>query len=290
MKALVFGKTGQVASELRRLAAGAGVDVVALGRAEADLDDPGTCARRIRDSDADVVINAAAYTAVDQAESEPKSAHAVNAVAPATMARAAAERGVPFLHVSTDYVFDGSGSTPWVPDAETKPLSVYGRTKLTGELGVASAGGRFCILRTSWVFSSHGENFVKSMLRLSETRSELTIVADQVGGPTPAASIAVALLTIAKASGSDGFESGIHHFAGSPDTTWAEFAREIFRQARRDVVVRDILTTAYPTPALRPRNSRLNCGSLETAFGIRRPDWREGVAMVLEEMRANGSL
>lgn len=282
MKALVFGKTGQVATELVRLAS-QDVQIEALGRDQADLTNPEACAKRIADSDADVVINAAAYTAVDQAESQPELAMAVNGVAPTAMAMAAAEKGLPFLHVSTDYVFDGAGDFAFAPSDETGPLGVYGRTKLEGENGVRAAGGRYAILRTSWVFSAHGGNFVKTMLRLSDTHPELGIVSDQIGGPTPARDIAATLLEMARQMHA-GAQGGTYHYSGTPDTSWAGFANEIFAQAQRDVGVNEIATVDYPTPAQRPLNSRLNCAALETEFGIKQPDWTVGLARVLEAL------
>src|SRR5690554_5602274 len=199
MRALVFGTTGQVARELARVGAERGVSLTALGRAEADLTDPDPCASTVMSSDADVVINAAAHTAVDRAETEPDLAQVINTEAPGAMARAAAERGLPFLHVSTDYVFDGRPGRVWREDDTPAPLSIYGATKLAGERAVLDSGGRAAILRTAWVFSAHGSNFVKTMLRLGAERSELRIVDDQRGGPTPAADIAGALLTMAEA-------------------------------------------------------------------------------------------
>ncbi|RYH10984.1 dTDP-4-dehydrorhamnose reductase [Tropicimonas sp. IMCC6043] len=284
MKALVIGRTGQVATEILRRAAAHGIAAEALARPEIDLADPTSCAEAVRTAAADVVINAAAYTAVDRAESEPELAQAINAEAPGAMARAAAERGIPFLHVSTDYVFDGSGHEPWATGDATGPLGVYGATKLDGERQVAAAGGPHVILRTSWVFSAHGGNFVKTMLRLAESRDRLTIVADQIGGPTPAADIAEALLTLAKAGPSA--PGGLFHFSGQPDASWAGFAREIFAQAGRSVAVEDIPTTAYPTPAARPLNSRLDCSRIAETHGIARPDWRAGLAAVLAELGA----
>ena len=268
-KLLVFGKTGQVATELACIGG-----VTCLGRDRADLTDPGACETMIAQSDAQAVINAAAYTAVDKAEDARDTAMLVNAMAPTAMAAACAAKGIPFVHISTDYVFDGSGTAPWLPDDATGPLGVYGRSKLGGERGVVAAGGTYAILRTSWVFSAHGNNFLKTILRLSETRDHLTIVADQIGGPTPAAAVAQSCVTIAKVLISEPDKGGIYHFSGSPDTSWAGFAREIFNSAGRKVTVEDIPTSAYPTPAKRPLNSRLDCSSLTSQFGITRPDWR----------------
>lgn len=280
MTLLVFGKTGQVATELRARA-----DVMALGRDRADLSAPDACAAVIRQIRPEAVINAAAYTAVDQAESEEDLAAAVNGAAPAAMARACAGLGIPFVHISTDYVFDGSGEAPWRPDAPTSPLGAYGRTKLVGEEGVRASSGIHVILRTSWVFSAHGKNFVKTMLRLGAERDRLTIVADQIGGPTPAGDIAEACLSIAAQLRDDPSRSGTYHFTGAPDVSWADFAREIFAQANLACTVDDIPTTAFPTPARRPANSRMDCSTTEATFGIARPDWQRSLSRVLKDIK-----
>lgn len=279
MRALVFGKSGQVARELERLLPEARF----LDRAAADLSDPAACARAIRDSAAAVVINAAAWTAVDKAETEEAAATVINGAAPAAMARAAAERGIPFLHISTDYVFSGSGSAPWVETDPVAPPNAYGRSKLAGERGVQAAGGAWAILRTSWVFSAHGSNFVKTMLRLSETRDALSVVEDQIGGPTPAADIAAALVVMARAMVA-GQPGGIYHFGGSPWVSWADFAREIFAASGRKVTVTGIPTSAYPTPAVRPLNSRMECSALARDFGLAAPDWKAGLQRVLQDL------
>lgn len=279
MRVLVFGSTGQVAQELRRLAPEARF----LSRQDADFMDPDACAAQVRD--ADVVINAAAWTAVDKAEAEEDAATTVNGHTPAAIARACAAADIPFLHVSTDYVFDGSGDSARLPTDPVGPLGAYGRSKLVGEDGVRDAAGPHAILRTSWVFSAHGANFVKTMLRLSETRDALTVVDDQIGGPTPAADIAAALLSIARQFHEGRGTSGIYHFAGAPDVSWADFAREIFAQAGRKVAVTGIPTSDYPTPAKRPGNSRMDCTSLEQDYGIARPDWRAGLAQVLQDLK-----
>lgn len=283
MRLLVFGKTGQVARELARRA-GPECVITCLGREEADLQDPESCAAAVRDHVCDAVINAAAYTAVDKAEGEERLATVINGDAPAAMARAAAAASVPFLHISSDYVFDGSGTAPWRPGDPTGPLGAYGRSKLAGEAGVRGAGGAHAILRTSWVFSAHGANFVKTMLRLGAERDALDVVEDQVGGPTAAGDIAAALTAMARALAADPGKTGSYHFAGAPDTSWADFAREIFRQAGLAVTVTGIPSAAYPTPARRPLNSRLDCGETETVFGISRPDWRAALSGVLKEV------
>ncbi|OOY14762.1 dTDP-4-dehydrorhamnose reductase [Thioclava sp. DLFJ4-1] len=278
---LVFGQTGQVAQELQRLAP----DAVFLGRNRVDLSDPDAAAQAIREAKPEAVINAAAYTAVDKAEEEEALAQTVNGDAPAAMAEACRDLGIPFVHISTDYVFDGSGDAPFKPTDPTGPLGAYGRTKLAGEEAIRATGSTFAILRTSWVFSAHGGNFVKTMLRLSESRDHLTIVADQIGGPTPAKAIAEACLAMAQELQRAPEKSGVYHFSGSPDVSWAGFAREIFAQAGRGVTVEDIPTADYPTPAKRPLNSRFDCSDL-AVFGLNRPDWRSGLNEVLIELEA----
>lgn len=276
---LVFGRTGQVARALARRRP----ETRFLGRDQADLTDPAACAAAIAATDAEVVINAAAWTAVDKAEAEEAAATVVNGDAPAAMAKAAAARGIPFLHISTDYVFDGAGDQPFGPDHPTAPLGAYGRSKLAGETGVRAAGGRHLILRTSWVVSAHGTNFVKTMLRLGRERATLRVVADQVGGPTPAAAIADALLVAAQAL-RDGASGGTHHFAGAPDVSWADFARAIMASAQLSCRIEDIPSSDYPTPARRPLNSRLDCRSFTAEFGVARPGWRQGLSDIITEL------
>lgn len=278
MKLLVFGKTGQVATELAALAP----EAMYLGRDAADLSDPAACVAALQAAHPDAVINAAAYTAVDRAEEEEDLATVINGTTPGAMAVACADLGIPFVHISTDYVFAGDGDTPWAPTDATAPLGAYGRSKLVGEQAVTEAGGHYAILRTSWVFSAHGANFLKTMLRLSETRDRLTIVADQIGGPTPAGAIAETALKLAQ--GLQPENTGIYHFSGAPDTSWAGFARTIFTAAGREVEVVDIPTADYPTPAPRPLNSRLDCSKLTSQFGITRPDWRATVDEIVKEL------
>lgn len=286
MKVLVFGKTGQVATELRRRTPD-GVQVTSLGREDADFADPDGCVAHVERTDADAIIIAAAYTAVDKAETEEDLALTVNASTPGAIARACALRSLPVVYLSTDYVFDGTGIQPFRPDHPTAPLGAYGRTKLRGEEAVRAAGGAHAtILRTSWVFSAHGANFVRTMLRLGAERDRLTIVADQIGGPTPAADIASACIAIARAVLQDPDKSGTYHFSGAPDTSWANFAREIFARADLTPEVADIPTSAYPTPARRPANSRLDCSDTARVFGIERPDWRAGLDWVLAELNS----
>lgn len=277
---LVFGRSGQVGTGLARLPG-----VVALSRAEADLADPDACAAAIRARAPTAVINAAAWTAVDAAEDAAEAAHRINAAAPGAMAQAAARLGVPFVHISTDYVFDGTGDRPWRPGDIPAPLGAYGRSKLAGERAVQAAGGVHAILRTSWVFSGRGQNFLRTMLRLGAERARLTVVADQIGGPTPADAIAAACHAIALRLVAEPGLSGTYHFAGAPDVSWAGFARAIIEAVGLACTVEDIPTAAWPTKAPRPANSRLDCTGLTAAFGIPRPDWRAGIAAALAELR-----
>ena len=279
---LVFGKTGQVARELQQLGA-----VVALSREDANLSDPQACADAIRHHAPDAVINTAAYTAVDQAEDEEAVATVINGDAPKAMAKACAELGIPFVHISTDYVFEGIGQAPWQPQDQTAPQNAYGRSKLAGETGIADSGGTYAILRTSWVVSAHGANFIKTMRRLSETRDTLNIVGDQIGGPTPASDIALACLQIAEQLIQDPSKSGTYHFSGAPDVSWADFAEAIFDQAGKSVAVTPIPTADYPTPAQRPLNSRMDCTTTKRVFGIERPDWVAGLKTILDDLEAS---
>ena len=282
MTILVFGKTGQVATELQALA-----DVVALGRDEADLAVRGQCAAAIARHTPWVVINAAAYTAVDKAETEAELAFAINRDAVAEMAETCAKRDIPFVHISTDYVFDGGGDAPWRPEDVTGPLGVYGTSKRDGEVAVRAAGGCFAILRTSWVFSPHGQNFVKTMLRLSESRDTLNVVSDQFGGPTPAIAIAKACLNIADAFRAEPSKSGIYHFAGAPIVSWCEFAQAVFDAAGKATRAVPILSSEYPTPARRPANSRLDCSQTKAVFGIEQPDWRAEIDRIVALSTSN---
>lgn len=282
MTLLIFGQTGQVAHELARRAPGARF----LGRAEADLSHPETCAAAIRAHRPDAVINAAAWTAVDRAEADEAAATVVNGDAPAAMARACGDLGIPFVQISTDYVFDGAGTAPFATGHPTAPLGAYGRSKLRGEDGVRAAGGCHAILRTSWVFSAHGNNFAKTMLRLGRERDSLNVVADQIGGPTPAAALAGACLAIAATLRRDPALGGTYHLSGAPDVSWAAFARAIMDRAGLACRINDIPSSAYPTPARRPANSRLDCTRTAEVFGIARPDWRPALDDVLRELGA----
>lgn len=283
MKLAVFGKTGQVATELARRTP-EGVSVSTLGRDVVDFSNPDQVADAVRSLNADAVINAVAYTAVDKAEDETELAATVNGASVAHLAEACAERGLPMVHISTDYVFPGTGDTPWMPGDETGPQGMYGQSKLMGEAAIRTIGANNqVILRTSWVFSAHGNNFVKTMLKFGAERPELRVVDDQIGGPTPAADIADACTTIARAL-VDGQSGGTHHFSGAPDVSWADFASEIMVQADLPAKVTPIPSSEYPTKSARPLNSRMDCSSLRQAFSIDRPDWRQGLTDVLKEL------
>lgn len=286
MKILCFGQTGQVAIELARQAYLIGATVDCLDRERADLTAPDACAALVAATDADIIVNAAAYTAVDAAETDGATAQTVNGDSPGAMARAAAARDLPFLHISTDYVFDGAGTRPWREDDPVAPLGIYGATKLDGERQITAAGGPHVILRTAWVYSAHGKNFVKTMLRVGADRDSLSVVDDQRGGPTAAHEIARALLAIAASFHEGRGQSGIFHFAGSPACSWADFAEAIFATSslpRKPSITR-IPTSAYPTPARRPANSVLDCTRIRDVYSIGQPDWRTGLGKVISEL------
>jgi dTDP-4-dehydrorhamnose reductase len=276
---LVFGKTGQVATELQSYK-----DVIALGRNEADLSNPTKCAEAIRHYKPRAVINAAAYTAVDKAESEEGLANTINGEAPSAIASACADLGIPLVHISTDYVFDGSGITPWLVTDTPNPKNAYGRSKLKGEQAIKASGCVHAILRTSWIVSSHGNNFVKTMRRLSETRDRITVVDDQIGGPSCARDIARTCISIAEQLIQDPSKSGVYHYSGQPNVSWCQFANAIFERMDCKTSANPIPTREYPTPALRPLNSRLDCEAIQDVFGIARPFWRDGLVEILRDL------
>lgn len=293
MRIMVTGKHGQVVSALIERGAASGESIVTVGRPELDFWDSESVKAAIASTEPDVIVSAAAYTAVDKAESEPIEAFAVNADGPKTVAEVARTLGVPVIHLSTDYVFAGDKNTPYVEDDDTGPTSVYGRSKLAGEHNVAAATADHVILRTAWVYSPFGANFIKTMLRLSESHDYLRVVADQYGTPTSALDIADAVLTIANRLRNDHNPAlrGVFHLTGSGSTTWAHFAEAIFteleKRTGKKVTVEHIPTANYPTPASRPKNSRLSNDKLEKVYGIQLPDWRRSTAVVLERLFAN---
>lgn len=279
MTILIFGKTGQVATELQRKRR----NVIALGRDQANLQNPDACAAAIRQHRPSAVINAAAYTNVDAAETDEANATVINAASPAAIANACAEAGIPVVQISTDYVFDGGSTEAFRTDSTPSPCNAYGRSKLSGEIAVRENASTHAVLRTSWVFSPHGKNFLKTMLQLGTSHSNLRIVCDQIGGPTPASAIASACIGIVDRLIEDPFLSGTYHLSGAPNVSWADFAREILKQARIDCSVTGIPTADYPTPAQRPMNSRLDCSSL-SQLGLKQPDWQAGIHDALTEL------
>ena len=283
LKLVVTGRNGQVAAALARLAvADQMLDVVTVGRPEMDLSRPETIAPTIAAARPDILVNAAAYTAVDRAESDTELAFAVNAAGAGAVAEAAAELGVPVIQVSTDYVFDGAKAAPYVESDATAPLSVYGASKLAGEKAVAAANARHVILRTAWVYSAGGANFLRSMLRLARERQQLRIVDDQRGSPTHAADIAAGIVVVASALARGEGTTGIFHMTAGGETTWCGFAKAVFAASARiggpSVPVEPITTAEYPTTAARPRNSRLDCSKIAGAYGIRLLHWQTRVA------------
>jgi dTDP-4-dehydrorhamnose reductase len=291
MKLLLFGKGGQVGWELQRALAPLG-EVVACGSEEADFSEPETLPALVRAVRPDAIVNAAAHTAVDRAESEPERAAAINAVAPGVLAREAAALGAWLVHYSTDYVFDGSGDAPRDEDAPTGPLGVYGRTKLEGEQAIRAAGGRHLILRTSWVYGARGGNFAKTMLRLAAERDTLSVVDDQVGAPTGADLLADVTAHCLRTLAARPELGGTYHAVAAGQTSWHGYARHVIAWAHAHghalrtapEAVRPVPTRAFPTPARRPHNSRLDTRRLQSAFELTMPDWQRGVDRLLAEV------
>ncbi|MEP9379784.1 dTDP-4-dehydrorhamnose reductase [Aquabacter sp. CN5-332] len=289
-RVLLFGANGQVGRETTALAAERGIELRALDRAAVDITDPVALARAFEGARPDIAINAAAYTAVDKAESEPEAAARVNAMAPGLIAERCEREGVPLIHISTDYVFDGTKVGAYVEADPIAPLGVYGRTKAAGEAAVRAATERHVILRTSWVYGMHGANFLKTMLRLAKERDRLTIVGDQRGCPTATRDIAEALLAVTAAARAGTARFGTYHFAGTGTTTWHGFATEIVREAARHTgrtpEVAAITTADYPTPAKRPANSQLDSSLFERTFRFRAAPWQARVAEVVDGLLA----
>ncbi|WP_192384903.1 dTDP-4-dehydrorhamnose reductase [Mesorhizobium silamurunense] len=291
MRLAVTGREGQVAASLIEAAKGGrDVEVVAVGRPALDLARPDTVFSALEAARPDIVVSAAAYTAVDQAEDEKELAFAVNATGAGKVAEAAVGLGVPIIHLSTDYVFDGTKDGAYVETDETAPLGVYGASKLAGEQAVAAANPRHLILRTAWVYSPFGKNFVKTMLRLASDRDEISVVADQWGNPTSALDIADAILhAAARLEADKNFAAfGVYHLAGEGETNWSGFARHILDTSRAfggpRASVRDITTADYPTKARRPANSRLSSARFKGVFGWTTPEWRESAERVVRRL------
>lgn len=292
MKILVLGASGQVGSETMLADWGPDTVLIGLARPDVDMAHPGMIDAAMAAHAPDLVVNATAYTAVDKAESERETAFAVNRDGPARLAALCAERGAALIHISTDYVFDGSKPTPYVESDPVCPISVYGASKEAGEAAVRAACPRHVILRTSWVYAAHGANFVKTMLRLGRERDELGIVADQTGAPTSATDIATAIVAIAKqiSKSPDSVVWGTYNLTGAGATTWHGFADRIFQRLERAEGrrprLRAIATTDYPTPASRPANSRLDCARVRAVFGVTLPAWEDSLDRVLDRLLA----
>ena len=279
MKILLTGRNGQVGYELERALAPLG-EVIALDRARLDLSDPTAIQHVVRDARPEVIVNAAAYTAVDRAESEPALAGAVNAVAPGVFAEEARRCGALLVHYSTDYVFDGEKQTPYVEDDAASPINAYGKTKLEGERAIQASGCRSLILRTSWVYGPRGHNFLKTVLRLARERSELRMVDDQIGAPTSSAAIALATVEMLGCAGPE----GLFHMTASGETSWRGFAEAIVASNHLQVRVVGITSQDYPTPARRPRNSLLDNGKLKSAYGLALGSWQHQLDEVVAQV------
>ncbi|MEM8665617.1 MAG: dTDP-4-dehydrorhamnose reductase [Pseudomonadota bacterium] len=283
MRILVIGQSGQVARSLAERGPAVGADIVCRGRPQTDLTDTASIAAALADSP-DLVINAAAYTAVDAAESDADAARALNADGPKHLAMACAAADVPLIHLSTDYVFDGTLDRPYREDDPIAPQSVYGRTKADGEAAVLASGARALVVRTAWVYSPFGKNFVKTMLRLGAERDHLRVVGDQHGNPTSALAIADGLLALA--SQRDAWPKGasLLHLTARGEATWHSFASAVFNAANLTPTVDAIATSDYPTPAQRPQNSRLDCGLLAERFGVQLPPWHDSLPSVVSRI------
>ena len=289
LKILISGKTGQVALELQKQLAGLG-ELIVLGRDELDLTQPEQIRQQVRAHTPDLIINAAAHTAVDKAESEPELAFAINATAPGVFAEEAAALGIPLIHYSTDYVFDGTKPAPYTEDDTPHPLGVYGQSKLAGERAIAATGAQHLILRTSWVYSTHGKNFLLTMQRLLQERPELGVVADQIGAPTWAGTIARSTRALIERwqAGQTG-AWGVYHLTAQGETSWFGFtqaiAEPLIAAGKPCATLKPIPASAYPTPAARPQNSRLDCSRLDREWGVTQPDWHAALGECVAEQR-----
>ena len=289
MKILLLGEHGQVSRELQLSLRGLG-ELIVRGRDRLDLGQPQQIRQQLRELQPELVINAAAHTAVDLAESEPERAFAINATAPGVLAEEAADLGVPLLHYSTDYVFDGTKPAPYAEDDAPNPLGVYGQSKLAGERAIQAVGGAHLILRTSWVYSLHGRNFLLTMQRLLQERESLNVVADQIGAPTWAGSIASASAQLIQHwRNGQGGPWGLYHLTAQGETSWFGFASAIAEQLRAQgkavAQLQAIPSSAYPTPAQRPLNSRLDCTRLQRDWRLQLPDWHSALLECLHSPR-----
>jgi len=298
VKILLTGKGGQVGFELQRALAPIG-ELLAVDQSECDMADAQAIRRLVRSFNPDIIVNPAAYTAVDKAEGEPESANAVNAIAPGVFGEEAVKLGAWVVHYSTDYVFDGMKAGPYTEEDATHPQSVYGRTKRDGEIALRQSGAQHLIFRTSWVVGAHGKNFAKTILRLAEERDHLTVVADQYGAPTSSALLAdvtAQLIRRKQREGEDGFPFGLYHLVAGGETNWCDYARFVVSESMADGkplklspdAIRPIPASEYPTVAKRPANSRLDTGKFRRTFNLELPDWKIGVRHVLQQILADG--
>ncbi len=285
MKILVFGRLGQVGKEIGICSSEyEDIEIIHADREAANLENPEQCAEAVYLFKPDLIINAAAYTNVEKAEDEEELANVINGLSPAAMAEAAESINCPFIHISTDYVFDGLGICPKAEEMPANPLNAYGRSKLLGEVGILKSNCVYLILRTSWVFSSHGNNFVKSILNASKKNNILEVVDDQIGGPTSAKALAKAILSISYKLIHDSSLEGIYHFSGYPDVSWSSFAESILKD-KNEIQVKKIKTKNHNSRVERPLDSSLDCSKIEKNFSISRPFWEEDLKIVLQELR-----
>ncbi len=291
MKILLLGKDGQLGRELQPCLSKVGA-LTAWGRFDADFLNPLKLRDLVLAAKPDVIVNAAAYTAVDKAQSEPELAHAINSAAPAVLAQATLDMGCRLIHYSTDYVFNGSGSAPWTEDAPTAPLNVYGKSKLAGEQAIATSGCQYLIFRTSWMYAKEGSNFASTMLRFACERDALSVIDDQIGSPTDAAWLANMTAQVIGSSA-----TGIYHAASAGEVSWHGYASHLIARAHEmgfpmkmsPEAIRAVASEAFPTPAQRPRNSRLDCSKLTRTFGITPPPWQQGIDQLLNHLHPHPS-
>ncbi len=297
MRVILFGSSGQVGTECKKLFSLKGWDVIALSRAEADFTVPSEVYNAVKHHQADIVVNACAYTAVDKAETEPELASLINTQSVASMGKACTELNIPTIHISTDYVFNGQSTHPYKEDDLVGPMGVYGQTKYAGEQSLQEHNTQHIILRTSWVFSAQGNNFVKTMFRLAQSRDEISVVSDQIGCPTYAGDIAAVIaIFIEKLQREKDFDQwGVYHCSNSGELSWFEFAQSIFVEGvkagvlNKSMLVKAITTSQYPTPTARPAYSVLNSKKLETLLNKPMPDWQLGLSEVCKALALLGS-
>lgn len=286
MIVLLFGQGGQVGLELKK-SCPSSISLISKSSIDVNftsLDDISDC---IYQSKPDFIINAAAFTDVEKAEADPDQVFQVNSLAPETIAMHAKNLNIPLLHISTDFVFDGSGNKPWLPKDKANPANIYGKSKADGERRIIQSGCKYCVLRTSWIFSEHNKNFLKTVINISKTNKSISVVNDQIGGPTSARSIAGACYKIIDSYSKNKFVSGIFHFTGYPDVSWAAFAKAIFSLMRSDTRVKEISSAEFKSVARRPKNAQLNCDSLYSTYNIKRSSWKLDLVEVIKALNKN---